>query len=324
MARTFDHPLYGRTVSPAAELVVGWLRRAGFAAAVSEPGQLGETEQSRWLGVAYIDPRLGPVGLAVTASAGAPEWQRAARAALVAWQRTLGTRRVLLPDLPCANVPGQRGASDAAPDPAVAAQRYLDEGDSVLVLGEPTAALRGLHPAAHQRVVYAGRQCTFAESVLHEVNGDRLSFVMSPDVVAEDASVLLHAARRRFPHLRGQHPDHWPYRSSDRFQALRLAVDGADEVWVLTSPGPRHPLLDAALSHSPVTCREFGDPTDIEEHWLTPRLRSLALVTSSLSDPEDGRRREVLRLLSGTGPIGVVTRDVSTRIATEAHLPVLN
>ncbi|MFJ9523663.1 hypothetical protein ACIRPK_36220 [Kitasatospora sp. NPDC101801] len=320
MTRTFDHPQYGRTDVPAADLVLSWLNRAGVpahpATGPSEPA-----EWLRWYGSAYLDPRLGAVGLAVGAAADSPHRQRQAQAAVLAWQRTLGTRRVLLPALPGRDLPAQRAFGGHSPDPASAARAFLDDGDSVLVLGAPTPALAALTAPGGQHVVYAGRTRMPEESVLRELDGDRLSFVMSPQLVAEEAAQLLHAARRRFPHLRGQHPDHWPYRNSDLVNSLRLALADADELWVLADAAPRHPLLDAALAHSDASVRDLADPTAVEEHWLTPRLRTIALVTADLCDPADRRRGELLRLLSGTGPLGVVTREVSTRITTDVHLP---
>ncbi|MFJ1754845.1 hypothetical protein [Kitasatospora sp. NPDC088134] len=322
VAREFDHPQYGRTACPAADLVVSWLKRSGVPAATASAKGLGGDGQLRWLSFAYIDPRLRTIGLAVAAPTRSPQRQHDARKALLAWQRTLGTRRILLPRLPAPGVPAQRGVPGLLPDPASAAQDFLDEGDSVLVLGAPTPALRNLHPDARQHVLYAEHAHALAESFLCEVDGERLSFVMAPDVVTEQAADLLRVARTHVPHLRGQHPDHWPYHASDRLNTLRLALSGADEVWLLSSPGPRHPLLDAALRHNPTPVRELRGPNDIGEHWLTLGLRTIALLTTDLTDPGDHRRHEVLTTLSGTGPLSVVTREVFTHITTDTHLPI--
>lgn len=318
VAGEFEHPVYGRTVSPAAELVAAWLRRAGVPAAVGPASSRADGAPLSWYGVAYLDPRLGAVGLALGADESDSGRRRDAQAALQAWRQTLCTRRILLPGPASAVLPAQRAAVTRQ-DPARAAQDFLDEGDSVLVLGPSWPALEGLHPAPRQRVVHADHPRALEGPALRGLDEDSLAFVLAPDVVAEDAAELLRGARAVFPHLRGQQPDLWSYEASDRLNSLRLLLDGADELWLLTAPGPRHPLLESALERSGTAIREFAAPTDIEPHWLTPQLRTIAVVSTDLAD---GRSGELVSLLSGLGPLGVVTREVSTRITTGDYLPV--
>ncbi|MFJ8043643.1 hypothetical protein ACIRBX_24395 [Kitasatospora sp. NPDC096147] len=342
LAREFDHPWYGRTASPAAALVAGWLHRAGLPATLTAtaprgrpagPGGTGAEGIGTgtgtgtggsllWYSSAYLDPRLGAVGLALAAPAGHPALQREAQLALQAWQERLATRRVLLLGPPPSSVPAQRTAASPAPapDPAGLAREYLAEGDSVLVLGPATPGLQALCPTARQQVVYIDHPATAEESFSHELDGDRLSFVLSPDLPAEDAAAILRTARRHYPHLRGQQPDQWSYRSSDLLHSLRLTLESADELWLLPATGPRHPLLDAALSRHPVPVRELTTPTDLPPHWLRADLRSLALMRTDLSGA-GGHCDRLIGLLSGLGPVGVVAREVSTRSTTEHYLP---
>ncbi|MFD5467517.1 hypothetical protein ACFWIQ_32565 [Kitasatospora sp. NPDC127059] len=140
---------------------------------------------------------------------------------------------------------------------------------------------------------------------------ERLSFVQYPCAAVEDVARILTVLRVRFPLLRGQHPDQWCYRASDRRHAL-LAVARSSDLLLVSDGDAEVPSTGAV----PVV-------TYTGLHVLSPeRIASAATIglVSPLRTGAGDRRDatdEVIAALGGLGPLSVVRYSVLTRVATD-------
>ena len=188
------------------------------------------------------------------------------------------------------------------------AAAYASRNDTVLVIGDPAhAATRVLAEQAGEAglVVASGAQL----DQLTGIDPERVSFVIDPGLRTEHALAILATLRRRFPQLRGHHFDVLCDAASDRARAIESVAAGSECMLVVT--GSPSDLPGIAVT-------ELAD-LDAD---LLDGVTSVGLV--SALDAPAGLADDVVRALSGLGPLSVVRHGASTRSAdavTPAPLP---
>ncbi|AUG75862.1 hypothetical protein CFP65_0943 [Kitasatospora sp. MMS16-BH015] len=324
----FHHPARGPVSCPAAPLLAGWLRERGQECRIAAAGALPAGSGGRLAATTYLDLDGRVVGLAVTAPA-----HRATLAAeaVRVWSAALRTRRLLVctaplgceppPSLP--TQPDARTADRARGRPtprtvcprAVAtwatAAQYEARGDTVLLLGTGGPARAGDAETAHRPRV----RDVAAAHVVQPADPERLSFVQYPCAPVEEMAEILKVLRRRFPMLRGQHPDEWCYRAADRRLAVRAVARAGDLV-----------LLGARSTEAEWLKPEVRVPFD-GLHVLRPELLAkaatiglLAPLTPLVPLAGDGGRdgtELVAEVLGGLGPLSLVHHRSLTQVRTD-------
>jgi 4-hydroxy-3-methylbut-2-en-1-yl diphosphate reductase len=193
------------------------------------------------------------------------------------------------------------------------ARSYADQGDTIAVIGRPGhAALAGISGQAPEstRVV-----STAAEAAALEVEApDRLSYLVQTGIPVEDAAPVAAALRSCFPAMRGPDSDQFCYAASDRRGAIRRVAEVSD---VLIVAGP----VDCADARQAVeTAVAAGARTqlvetagDVRAEWLG-RASTVGLTAGLGAAPQ--LAGDVLRVLSGLGPLSVARTTVHTEIVT--------
>jgi 4-hydroxy-3-methylbut-2-enyl diphosphate reductase len=318
VADAFPHPRYGPVRAPVAEAAAARLRARGRPVALLP----GATEGGRpvlWQAFVRRDPRVGPVGLAFATPRGDARAALLAREELRAWRRALTPRRVLFPGRERLVPELAAGPSGA---PAEAALRAgLARGGTVFVVDPGPAG--ATFEVRDERVVavrdavfdaHAPREAAIAAGAV-PLDERRVSYLLAPGAVAEEAARIVRALRERFPRLRGPHPDEWGYAASDRLAALRAVLRGADEAWLL---GPVPQVVGEAVRASGVPARALREAADLRPEWLTPRTGSIALLAA---DDRSAAARAVVSALSGLGPLSVVRHSARTEVESAVLLP---
>jgi 4-hydroxy-3-methylbut-2-enyl diphosphate reductase len=319
VAEAFAHPRHGPVRAPVAEAAAARLRARGRPAALLPGASAGDGRPVLWQAFLRRDPRIGPVGLAFATPRGDARAALLAREELRAWWRALTPRRVLLPGRERL-VP--ETAAGPPGEPAEAALRdELARGGTVFVVdpGPAGAAfeVRDERVVAVRDAVFdaqAPREAALAAGAV-PLDERRVSYVLAPGALAEEAARIVRALRERFPRLRGPHPDEWSYAASDRVAALRAVLRAADEAWVLGRV-PR--VVGEAVRASGIPARALRGAAELRPEWLTPRVGSIALLAS---DDRSAVARAVVSALSGLGPLSVVRHSVRTEVESAVLFP---
>jgi 4-hydroxy-3-methylbut-2-enyl diphosphate reductase len=194
------------------------------------------------------------------------------------------------------------------------AAAYASRGDTVVVIGDPAhAATRVLAEQAGE----AGVVVTGTDQVgrLAGVDPERVSFVIDPGLRTEHALAILAVLRRRFPQLRGHHFDVLCDAASDRARTIESVAATSELMLVVTgSPADLPPVLVNTARATAVTRLADLSPD------LLDGITSVGLA-STLSAPA-GLADDVVRALSGLGPLSVVRHAASTRTAAVMPAPL--
>jgi 4-hydroxy-3-methylbut-2-enyl diphosphate reductase len=194
------------------------------------------------------------------------------------------------------------------------AAAYASRGDTVVVIGDPAhAATRVLAEQAGE----AGVVVTGTDEVgrLAGVDPERVSFVIDPGLRTEHALAILAVLRRRFPQLRGHHFDVLCDAASDRARTIESVAATSELMLVVTgSPADLPPVLVNTARATAVTRLADLSPD------LLDGITSVGLA-STLSAPA-GLADDVVRALSGLGPLSVVRHAASTRTAAVMPAPL--
>jgi 4-hydroxy-3-methylbut-2-enyl diphosphate reductase len=194
------------------------------------------------------------------------------------------------------------------------AAAYASRGDTVVVIGDPAhAATRVLAEQAGE----AGVVVTGTDEVgrLAGVDPERVSFVIDPGLRTEHALAILAVLRRRFPQLRGHHFDVLCDAASDRARTIESVAATSELMLVVTgSPADLPPVLVNTARATAVTRLADLSPD------LLDGITSVGLA-STLSAPA-GLADDVVRALSGLGPLSVVRHGASTRTAAVMPAPL--
>ncbi|MEC3974518.1 hypothetical protein [Amycolatopsis sp. H20-H5] len=188
-------------------------------------------------------------------------------------------------------------------------RRFAARGDVVVVVAGP-----GALPALVQQAPDAVRVVRRLDDVdALNLDEDRVSFVIGGGVVAENAAKLLAALRTKYPRLRGQHPDGICYATSDQLETVQGVAKASDLVLVLGkkgAPGVRYLTGLAAQQSAPV--HQVAGLEDFEPTWLA-WTSTIGIVVDLSAKPQ--LEVELIRALSGMGPLSLVRRGVTTETA---------
>ncbi|MFJ5228920.1 hypothetical protein ACIQBJ_03375 [Kitasatospora sp. NPDC088391] len=282
------------------------------------------------LATTYLDQDGNAVGVALVAPA---RHVSAARLAVQTFTAALRTRRILLPAPATAcpsarshlTAPGPRRSPDPVPENTPAAHRepcpavgearrtaalHLGQGESLLLVGSGSGAFGtlGALGALPPEAVVPGRPETLTvrspeqAELVAPANPKRTSFVAVPCTPVQELREIVAVLRRRFPALRGQHPDQWCYRASDQRDAVESAARQSDLVMLLGAPGAAlPPWLPAGRT---VRVGRVG--------VLTPELltdvSTLTVLEPVPGSPGSPTTARVLSLVGGLGPLSIVDR----------------
>ena len=152
------------------------------------------------------------------------------------------------------------------------------------------------------------------------VDPARISYIVSPGTVIEEAASVIRALRARYPHLRGQHPDGFCYTTSDRMESARAVSAVCDIVFVLGSASsPETGALADVARSSGKPVHIVDDLTHLRPDHL-PGAENIGIVVSPSGPPL--LCRTVVGALSGLGPMSLLLRRVSTEtIPLDGLLP---
>jgi 4-hydroxy-3-methylbut-2-enyl diphosphate reductase len=182
------------------------------------------------------------------------------------------------------------------------AQRFADRGDHVVVIGR-----RG-HAEASALLARAPGCGVVVESeedvAALRLPADRVSFVVQPGMVLEQAMAVIAGLRRRYPSLRGAHPDHLCYAASDHLETIRLVAGTSDRTILLGDPD-----LTTLCALTASTVEVVRDPVVLRPAWLAG-AECVGVVPVGPSGEQ--LTSQLVGLLSGLGPLSVVRRRVTT------------
>ncbi|WP_406504191.1 4-hydroxy-3-methylbut-2-enyl diphosphate reductase [Streptomyces sp. NBC_00212] len=338
VARSWMHPDRGRVGCPAHPAVIAAAEEAGLAVQAWDLGVeqqvSGETTRGEGtiFAVSYEDPGGGFRGLAVAAHRADFAARAWAGEEIASWRSVMRTRRTFTLDP--ADGPAPRSGDTAAfagvfpaqPEPqdsawaacgcatqarcpaaghsASAMRSFRARGDEVVLVGEPVwGSGVGVPVESGGGESYRVRSVRDAEA-LTACAPERLAFVVAPGSVSVEVARLLAVLRRRFPRLRGQHPDQWCYTMTDLLSAARSSLAESDV------------LLLAGAGASPVTAAAQAAAALTPVHRISAlgQLRPRCIDVATLTIADCGARLggQVLQVLSGLGPLGVLRRATRT------------
>lgn len=189
-------------------------------------------------------------------------------------------------------------------------KRFADRGDTVLIIGKAT------HAATISLVEEAHGSTILIESIADieglRVDPARVSYLVSGGVAIEDATPLIAALRKRYPRLRGQHPDELCYATSERIGTVRAVAAACEVVLVLDGPGSAdaQDLIDRVTSVQ-ASAHRISDAAEIEAEWLAGAA-TVGLVTTSSAKPR--MTEDVIDAVSGLGPLSVVRHSMVSEV----------
>ena len=199
------------------------------------------------------------------------------------------------------------------------AAAYASRGDTVVVIGDPAhAATRVLAEQAGEAAVLVSDAGKANE--LTGIDPERVSFVIDPGMRTEHALAILAVLRRQFPHLRGHHFDVLCDAASDRARTIESVAASSELMLVVTgSPADLPAPADLRVPAGTTSLRAVTQLADLSPDLLDG-ITSVGLA-STLSAPA-GLAGDVVRALSGLGPLSVVRHGASTRTAEIMPAPL--
>lgn len=309
----FTHPDRGAVRCSASPFVAVSMRQLGYD--VIESSRCTKPCAGPGEGVlvsaTYLDRAGHAVGFGITVPASDRTTIAAAQDVVARWSGVWRTRRIMIAGTPSSC----RSAGDALGFPCnhlasttADLARFVADGSEVVVIGGEDAdehsTVRSVQDVAALRVDPA-----------------RISYIVSPGMVIEQAASVIRALRERFPGIRGQHPDGFCYAASDRVESAREVAWVCDTVFVLGAANSPETGELAGLA------RSAGKPVHVVDDLARIRpdhltgAESIGIVVSPSAPPE--LCRVVVSALSGLGPMSLLLRQVSTEtIPLDGMLPV--
>lgn len=316
---TFRHPERGLVRCSAAEVLAASLRRTGHDAVYAD--RTWEVDADAPDGVlftaSYLDRENHAVGFCVAAHASDETGLQAARDVVNTWSAVWRTRRVVV-------APRSTTCCDDAQHPChhIMAARaemraFSEQGDQVVVIGQRghtglTSLLHGM-PA---EVVVAGPDDRIGRM---QLDPDRVSYVVQPGMLIEDAAQVVAALRAHYPRIRGAHPDGLCYATSDHAATVGVIAATCDVTFILGQmpvPAVLGPFMLPAAEKTRV--RVIDDIAQIRPAWIAGGA-SVGIVPAPLTPPD--LEHELLDLLSGLGPLSVVRRRLTTEVLSSWRTP---
>ncbi|GAA3673794.1 hypothetical protein GCM10022267_70890 [Lentzea roselyniae] len=313
----FVHPDRGLVRCPSAAALVASLRREGHhATSVSQPFAVNADAPNGVLFTAsYLDRDDRAVGFCVAVHATDQAGHQAARDVVNTWSAVWRSRRAILAPVKQSCGGGDVGAKpNDAPCPHVVTARddlkvFRQRGDQVIVIGKRGQDEVSVLACEQEGVILLepGDEITS----LH-LDPHRVSYLVQPGVVIEDAAHVIAALRARYPRIRGSHPDAFCYAASDYAAAVRAVAASSDTVLVLGSASAES--NEKSLQLAVPVCAQTHIVHRVDElrpAWLAGAA-CVGLVPTSPDSRDLGH--QVLAVLSGLGPLSVVRRLITTEV----------
>lgn len=193
------------------------------------------------------------------------------------------------------------------------ARSYADQGDTIAVIGRPGhAALAGISGQAPEaaRVI-----STAAEAAALEIGASgRLSILVQTGIPVEDAAPVAATLRSRFPAVRGPDPGQFCYAASDRRGAIRRVAEVSDVLIVAGAAdcADARQAVETAVAAGART-QLVESAGDVRAEWLG-RAGTVGLTAGLGAAPQ--LTGDLLRVLSGLGPLSVARTTVRTDVVT--------
>jgi 4-hydroxy-3-methylbut-2-enyl diphosphate reductase len=283
------------------------------AVGTSRPFEVrGGTADGVMFTASYLERDGGAAGFCVAAHASDEEGQRVAQDVVNTWSAVWRTRRaVVAPTDPlCRDDARQpcRHVMMARAEMRVFARR----GDQLVVIGQRGhAALTALLDDSVAEVVVIDP----GDDIGHlRLDPDRLTYVVQPGVLIEDAALVVAALRAHYPRVRGSDPNGLCYATSDHAATISAVAASCDATFVLGEAGHPdilRPLRFAGAEQTQV--HVVDDTARIRPAWLAGAA-SIGIVPTPSAHP--GLAYELLDLLSGLGPLSVARRRLTTEVLT--------
>ncbi|MEV4315481.1 hypothetical protein [Actinocrispum sp. NPDC049592] len=313
----FVHPVRGPVHCPAAALIAASLRDHGLDVRRSTrsltvgPGPADGV----LVNASYLDRGGQAVGFAVAVHLADEMAIAIANEVVHGWSDMWRTRRVMVAGTgftsDSCTCPGPLGGYRTQEDEVSCAHaeimsaeidRFRCDGDHVVVIGKREDVAQPANTSETTVVESADEVAGI------EADPERIGYVVSPNVVVEDAALIIAALRARFPRIRGQHPAGFCYGPSDRAASVRAVAAAAGSMLVLGTAGSADTTEVTGLAAS------GGTPVQVIDHPARISRASLrgveciGIAVARSSPP--WLCQDVVEILSGLGPLSVVSRTV--------------
>ncbi|GAA3687506.1 hypothetical protein GCM10022267_87860 [Lentzea roselyniae] len=263
----------------------------------------------------YLDRDGRAVGFCVAAHASDGAGLQAAREVVNSWSAVWRTRRALVASTSpvCGNDARQpcRHIVTARAEMRVFAER----GDQIVVIGQRDhTALTALLDDLSADVVVVDPD---DRNRRMRLDPDRVSYVVQPGVLIEDAARVVATLRALYPRVRGAHPDGLCYAASDHAATVRVVAASCDATFLLgdvTHPGILDPFRLAAAEETQV--HVIDDVAQVRPAWIAGAA-SIGIVPTTSARPD--LEHDLLDLLSGLGPLSIVRRRLTTEVLPSWH-----
>ena len=117
-------------------------------------------------------------------------------------------------------------------------------------------------------------------------DGAKVAYLTQTTLSVDDADVIIHALRQRFPNIAGPSRDDICYATQNRQEAVKDLVPEADVVLVLGSQNSSNSLRLAELARCHGKAAYLIDgANEIRDEWF--RGKQTVLITAGASAPED-------------------------------------
>lgn len=314
---TFLHPERGLVRSSATPVLLAGLRRTGHnAVRASRPLEVCADAQDGVLFTAsYLDRDGRAVGFCIAAHASDEVGLQAARETVHSWSALWRTRRAVV----ASAGPGCRDDEGRGCHHLVTARAemrvFAERGDQIVVIG------RHGHPMLAALLDDLAADVVVIDPDDHvghrRLDPDRVSYVVQPGVLVEDAARVIATLRGLYPRVRGAHPDGLCYAESDRAATVRAVAASCDATFILgevSHPDILDPFRLAAAEETQV--HVIGDTAQVRPAWIAGAA-SIGIIPTTSAPP--GLEHELLDLLSGLGPLSVARRRLVTDVLTSWH-----
>ena len=194
-------------------------------------------------------------------------------------------------------------------------QVFAERGDQIVVIGRHGhPALAALVDDLAADVVVIGLH----DHVSHQrLDPDRVSYVVQPGMLIEDAARVVATLRALYPRVRGAHPDGLCYAASDRAATVRTVAASCDATFILgevTHPDILSPFRLAAAEETHV--HVIDNTAQVRPGWIAGAA-SIGIIPTASASPN--LEHELLELLSGLGPLSIARRRLITDVLTSPH-----
>ncbi len=316
-AGAFLHPERGLVRSSATAVLVASLRRTGHdAVQASRPFEVCVNDPDGVLFTAcYLDRDGRAVGFGVAAHASDGAGLLAAREVVNSWSVVWRTRRAVVASTspacdndvqqPCRHILTARAEMRV----------FAEQGDQIVVIGQRGhATLTALLEDLSADVVVVDSNDEISRVRL---DPDRVSYVVQPGMLVEDAARVVATLRALYPRVRGAHPDGLCYAATDHAATISVVAASCDATFILgevTHPDILRPFRLAAAEETQVHVIE--DIAQIRPAWIAGAA-SIGIVPTTSAPPN--LEHELLDLLSGLGPLSIVRRRLTTEVLPSWH-----